>query len=105
MTDYGTLFTLVLVALTFVIVGMCFVVYIMIIGERQKRMKAEGTSPPQDASATAECPHQFGYLSGYPLDQPIPEECFGCMNAIQCMNQKPLSVEAQVAELAEEQED
>lgn len=100
MADYGMLFTLVLVALTFVIVGMSFVVYMMIIGEREKRRKAEGIGSLQDASASGECPHQFGYLSGYPLGQPIPEECFGCVNAIQCMNQKTLPVEAQVAELA-----
>jgi hypothetical protein len=105
MADYGMLFSLILVALTFVIVGMCFIVYIMIIGEREKRMKAEGIAPPQDASASAECPHQFGYLSGYPMDQPIPEECFGCVNAIQCMNHETLPVEAQVAESAAEQED
>lgn len=107
MADFGTLFTLMLVALTFVVVGMCFIVYIMILGEREKRVKAEGGSPPQQgaAEAEAECPHNFGYLSGYPKDQPIPEECFGCLNAMQCMNQKAESVTAEVAETTEQAEE
>jgi len=94
MADFATLFTLILVALTFVIVGMCFIVYIMIIGEREKRMKAEGISPP-DQALDEECPHHFGYLSGFPLNQPIPEECFGCVNAIECMNQQRQVAEAE----------
>ncbi len=93
MVDFGTLFTLILVALTFVIVGMCFIVYIMIIGEREKRMKAEGV-PNLDEEPEPGCPHHFGYLSGFPLDQPIPDECFGCADAVQCMNQKRQAAEA-----------
>jgi len=102
MADFATLFTLILVALTFVIVGMCFIVYIMIIGERQKRMKAEGVPAP-DEEFDEECPHNFGYLSGFPLNQPIPEECFGCVNAIQCMNQKKQVAEAEAVGSAESQ--
>jgi hypothetical protein len=93
MADFGTLFTLILVALTFVIVGMCFIVYIMIIGERDKRMRAEGV-PNLDAEPEPGCPHHFGYLSGFPIDQPIPDECFGCLDAVQCMDPKARAVEA-----------
>jgi len=100
MADFETLFTLILVALTFVIVGMCFIVYIMIIGEREKRMKAEGIQV-SNAEPDAECPHVFGYLSGYPLNQPIPDECFGCINAMQCMNQKKPVAEAEPVGSAE----
>lgn len=105
MADYGILFTLVLVAFTFVIVGMCFIVYMMMMSEREKRSRAEDMSPPRDALATAKCLHQFGYLSGYPLDQPIPEECFGCTKALRCMNQKTLPIEAKIAQLAQVQKD
>ena len=94
MADFGMLFTLVLVVLTFVIVGMAFIVYIMIIGEREKRRKAEGV-PNLDEEPEPGCPHHFGYLSGFPVDQPIPDECFGCVDAVQCMNPK-----ARVAEVA-----
>jgi hypothetical protein len=102
MADFGTLFTLTLVALTFVIVGVCFIVYIMVIGEREKRKMAESGIVP-DESLDFECPHSFGYLSGYPSDQPIPDECFGCANAIQCMNHGTESAVA-VADKAAEPE-
>lgn len=86
MADLGTLFMLILTALTFVVIGMGFIVYIMIIGEREKKkLKAE-----RIAAATMDtpenCPHYLGYLSEFPKDQPVPDECFGCMKAIQCVN-------------------
>ena len=86
MVDVGTLFPLVLTALTFVVIGMFFLVYLMIIGEREKnrlRARLEAFGEMADAQ---ECYHFFGYLSGYPLDEPIPDECFGCPKAIECMN-------------------
>lgn len=85
MADFGLLFTLILVALTFVVVGMCFIVYIMIIGEREKRKMAE-SALILAGQVNIECPHFFGYLSGLPSDEPVPDECFGCVNATQCMN-------------------
>jgi len=100
MADFGMLFTLILVALTFIIVGMCFIVYMMIIGEREKRMRAEGV-PVSDVEPELGCPHYFGYLSGFPLDQSIPDECFGCVDAVQCMNQKRDATEAEAAESTE----
>ena len=100
MADLGMLFTLILVALTFVIVGMCFIVYIMIIGEREKRAKAEagGSDSQSKQQRAAGCAHSFGYLSHYPRNQPIPEECFGCMNAIQCVNSKTQATEVDAAD-------
>ena len=100
MADFGLLFTLTLVALTFVVVGMCFIVYIMVIGEREKRKLAESGSPPEEL-LDEECPHHFGYLSGYPADQPVPEECFGCANAIACMNHRTDAAESLVEESTE----
>jgi hypothetical protein len=100
MADFGALFTLMLVALTFVVVGMCFIVYIMIIGEREKRRLAESGSV-LDEQLDEECPHHLGYLSGYPADQPVPEECFGCVNAIQCMNHRAQAAATLAEESAE----
>jgi hypothetical protein len=102
MADYGTLFTLMLVALTFVIVGMCFIVYIMIIGEREKRVKSAMGLSPQEEKLNEECAHQFGYLSGYPPGQPIPEECFGCANAAECMRQTAGAEKADMADSSEQ---
>ena len=100
MADFGLLFTLTLVALTFVVVGVCFIVYIMIIGEREKRRLTESGSMPNEQS-DEDCPHHLGYLSGYPADQLVPEECFGCANAIQCMNHKTDAAGTSVEESAE----
>jgi len=97
MADFGLLFSLILLALTFVIIGMCFIVYMMILGEREKRMKPQAVSAPSQESERA-CPHHFGYLSGHPVNKPIPEECFGCLKAVQCVNQKETAVEAESAE-------
>jgi len=88
MADYGIVFELILAALTFVIVGLFFIVYLMIIGEREKkklRVKAGSTAQEEGPEG---CVHYFGYLAGYPLNQPVPEECFGCVKAIECMNEK-----------------
>ena len=87
MADYATLFQLILAALTFVIVGMGFIVYLMVLGEREKKkLKAERISAATKVTPD-NCPHYFGYLCQYPSDQPIPDECFGCIKAIQCINQ------------------
>jgi len=101
MADYNTLFLLILTTLTFVIVGMFFIVYLLILGEREKnRQRAQMETFPE--TGTVECPHYFGYLSGYPLNEPIPDECFGCPKAIDCMNnQKQTETDSAVNEAAE----
>jgi len=88
MADYSTLFLLILVALTFVIVGMFFIVYLMLIGERAKNKLRAKMNPSVRVEITRECPHSFGYLSEYPQNEPIPEECFGCPEAIECKNRQ-----------------
>lgn len=88
MADYATLFQLILAALTFVIIGMGFIVYIMILDERErKKLKTERISAATKVTP-GNCPHYFGYLRQYPSEQPIPDECFGCMKAIQCINKQ-----------------
>lgn len=32
-----------------------------------------------------ECPHSFGYLATHPKNQPVPDECFGCKMATECI--------------------
>jgi len=104
MADYVTLFQLILAALTFVIIGMGFIVYLMIIGEREKKkLKAERISATT-MDTPQSCPHYFGYLFGYPTNQPIPEECFGCMKAIDCINEQGATDNTtEVAEQAQQQ--
>ena len=86
MVDVGTLFPLILTALTFVVIGMFFIVYLMIIGEREKNKLMARLEAFDKMGETQECAHHYGYLSGYPLDEPIPDECFGCPKVIECMN-------------------
>jgi len=36
------------------------------------------------------CPHKFGYLNSLPKNTPIPDECFGCPQIVECLrNIKP----------------
>ncbi len=92
MADYGTLFLLVLALLTFVIIGIFFIVYLMILGEREKNRPKTKVESLTETDAMQECPHSFGYLAGYPQDEPIPDECFGCAKAVECMNEKTETV-------------
>lgn len=99
MADYETLFFLVLTALVFVLVGMGFIVYLMILGEREKNRVRAQLDAFSKIDATLACPHSFGYLSGYPQNEPVPDECFGCPKAVECMNgQKPKDANIVVGE-------
>jgi len=90
MVDVGTLFPLLLVALMFVVIGMFFLVYLMVIGEREKNRLRARLEAFGDFADAHECYYFFGYLSGYPMEEePIPDECFGCPKAIDCMNAEP----------------
>lgn len=31
------------------------------------------------------CPHEFGYLRNLPKNAPIPDECFGCSQILECL--------------------
>ena len=102
MADYGTLFMLVLAALSFIIIGMFFIVYLMVIGGKEKNKPDTNGGVTAETEVTEGCPHFFGYLVGYPQNQPIPDECFGCASAIQCMNeQKVVENVAEVENTAE----
>ncbi|MDH5782969.1 MAG: hypothetical protein OEZ35_04820 [Candidatus Bathyarchaeota archaeon] len=36
------------------------------------------------------CPHKFAYLNSLPKNTPIPDECFGCPQIVECLrNLKP----------------
>ena len=36
------------------------------------------------------CPHKYGYLNSLPKNTPIPDECFGCPQIVECLrNLKP----------------
>jgi len=104
MVDYGTIFLLVLAALTFIIIGMFFIVYLMVIGEREKNKLRAMVRSTTAMETTQVCPHFLGYLAGYPINQPISDECFGCTKAMECMNaQRETENTIEVAEPPEQQ--
>lgn len=86
MADYETLFFLALTALTLVLIGMGFIVYLMILGEREKNKNRAQMDSFSQIDVELACPHYFGYLTGNPPNEPIPDECFGCPKAVECMN-------------------
>lgn len=92
MVDYGALFQLMLIALAFVIVGVFFIVYLLILSLREKkRLDAAGSAGigiEAGKKETLQCLYYFGYLGGLAKHQPIPYECSGCMKRIDCMTER-----------------
>jgi len=89
------LFRLILVALTLVIICLFVIVVYMIRGD--SKSKAETSSRRK---MKQKCLHFVGYLaSEHPRGQPIPDECFGCTLALECIqkNTEESMIEAKVA--------
>jgi len=42
--------------------------------------------PKQDEPSPAVCPYHVGYLKKRPKNTPVPEECFTCVEMIDCMS-------------------
>lgn len=76
MLDYNMLFYLILIALILIVIALFGIVGAMIVGDRQKK-KGKITGH--------ECVNFFGYLANHPRTQTIPDECFGCTLAIDCI--------------------
>jgi len=47
--------------------------------------KSADTGP---AKGSPECNHHFGYLRTLPKNAPIPDECLGCTNIMECLMQR-----------------
>lgn len=52
---------------------------------KQKLVKTE-SGKVEEETAKEKCSHFLGYLATHPKDQPVPDECFGCENAAECIN-------------------
>jgi len=76
MFDFATLFWLLLGIMALITVCLLLIGY-----EMAKRDRVRTREP---AKAARECAYYFGFLSKYPLDKPIPDECFGCVLALSC---------------------
>jgi len=47
-------------------------------------VKTEKIEVPRENSIQG-CPHHFGYLSEYPKNTPIPNECLTCTEIMECL--------------------
>jgi len=47
--------------------------------------KKDSGRTKEPARAAKECSYYFGFLSKYPLDKPVPSECFGCVLTLSCI--------------------
>jgi len=65
------------------IMGMIAACLLLMAYEMAKRDHGGRTKEP--ARAAKECAYFFGFLSKYPFDKPIPNECFGCVLALSCI--------------------
>lgn len=88
MVDSNTLFYLILAALILINTCLFLIVYLMFEDKKKTKVKAE-TSSVAESKAQQKCLHSFGYLADeHPKNQPIPEECFGCTLALECIQKK-----------------
>jgi len=85
----NTLLFLLLGALTLIIIVLFALSANLLIESRQSQ-KLKLDKMAQIARETPhECAHSFGYLSSLSRHQSIPNECFGCLLAIDCVKAKP----------------
>jgi hypothetical protein len=47
--------------------------------------KPKTSSSTQSNVESLNCAHEFGYLKDLPRNTPVPDECFGCPNVMQCL--------------------
>ena len=58
--------------------------------ENQKTMSRtlkSKTNATKSQAGFQKCVHSFGYLRSLPKNTPVPDECFGCPKAMQCLFQ------------------
>jgi len=56
--------------------------------KNMKKDKSTGKEIPKTAQAKqsgSACSHHFGYLRTLPKNAPLPDECLGCLNIIECL--------------------
>jgi len=78
------LFRLILVALTLTIICLFVLVVYMIRSDSNSMVNASS-----GRKAKQKCLHFVGYLADeHPRGKPIPEECFGCTVAMECISKQ-----------------
>ncbi len=77
MFDFATLFWLLLGIMALITACLLLIAYEM--------AKKDSGRTKEPARAAKECAYYFGFLSKYPLDKPVPSECFGCVLTLSCI--------------------
>jgi len=73
------------------IVILLIILEFTIISQRTERMnankpKTSGLDTAKEGKPEEKCCHFLGYLATYPRSQPVPDECFGCEKAAECID-------------------
>ncbi len=91
----NTLFFLILGAVTLITIVL-FALSANLLIESRQRQKLKLDKMAQIVKETPhECAHAFGYLSSLSRHQRIPNECFGCLLAIDCLKANPKPIKAE----------
>jgi len=53
--------------------------------EGPSNQKSKTASSTQPDKGLQNCAHEFGYLKNLSRNTPVPDECFGCPKAMQCL--------------------
>ena len=77
-----------LIAVTVAIVVILELTAISPIRARSLKKKPEKTRSDMVKRETAvrKCAYFLGYLATHPKNRPVPDECFGCKQAAECLN-------------------
>ena len=87
MFDYSTstLFWIILTVLALITICLFLIAWVIVKGEREKERLFTGNIARAEREKVKKCQHFLGYLAEQPRHKPIPEECFGCTVAIDCI--------------------
>lgn len=101
MVDY---YLLLLILVGLISLNTCWfcIVYLMTKREREKNKLRAKERSAAETETTQECLHFFGYLAEHPRNQPIPDECFGCTRAMECINKNAMENIAEVEEVIQQ---
>ena len=97
----NTVLFLILGAISLILVVLFAVSANLLIESKQKQKLQLGRMTQVLGGTPHECAHSFGYLSLLSERQRIPDECFGCRIAIDCIKANPKPAEAKTVKQAE----
>jgi len=85
MAEYGSLFWIILFVLALITICLFLIVYTIIKGEKEREKLHAMRIAEAEKIKAHKCPHFLGYLAEQPRHNPIPEECFCCIVAMDCI--------------------